>query len=221
MTPEGGDGSLVQRAVDGDGSAWAAIIDRYAPLVWSIGRRYGLVGVDVDDVGQTVWLHLLEALPGLREPAALPGWLVTTTRRECLRLLTGKRGRQRLELLGDVEPFSVEGVTDSIDDLILTAERNAALREAFATLSRENQRLMHLLLHDPPLSYLEISDRLGIPVGSIGPTRQRCIEKLRREPALVALGPAAAPPEQRRRHQMGFGAKQVGHGSAQRAGQQR
>jgi RNA polymerase sigma factor (sigma-70 family) len=217
MNRDLGDGALVELATAGDGSAWEAIVDRYAPLVWSIARRHGLAGADADDVGQTVWLRLLEALPSLRERAALPGWLATTTRRECLRLVTGKRGRQRLELLGDVEAVSVEDATDAIDDLVLAAERQAVLTEAFATLPREHRELMRLLLHDPPLPYVEIGRRLGIPVGSIGPTRRRCIDKLRRDPALAALdAPAAAPvaPAAARRHH-----QRPARWSAQQAGQ--
>jgi hypothetical protein len=88
--------ALVARARDGDKDAWDAIVDRYAPLIWSICRRYRLARADADDVGQSVWLRLVDQLGQLREPEALPGWLATTTRRECGRLLTGSRRREAL-----------------------------------------------------------------------------------------------------------------------------
>src|SRR5215472_18741654 len=78
---------LVARARDGDQYAWNEIVDRYAPLVWSICQRYGLSRDDASDIGQTVWLLLVEQLGNIRQPAALPGWLATTTQRECLRVL--------------------------------------------------------------------------------------------------------------------------------------
>jgi len=88
---------LVTRARNGDASAWDAIVERYAALVWSICRRYRLCRPDADDVGQTVWLRLVEQLPALREPAALPGWLATTTHHECLRVVQMARKQNRGE----------------------------------------------------------------------------------------------------------------------------
>ena len=79
--------ALVARVRDGDQEAWDEIVERYSPLVWSICVRYRLSRQDIDDVGQSVWLLLVEQIGSLREPAALPGWLATTTRRECLRVL--------------------------------------------------------------------------------------------------------------------------------------
>ena len=83
--------ALVTRARDGDKDAWDELVERYAPLVFSVCRRYRLAPPDIDDVGQSVWLRLVEHLPGLREPAALPGWIATTTQRECFRLRLARR----------------------------------------------------------------------------------------------------------------------------------
>src|SRR5262245_22442496 len=89
--------SLVERAREGDRAAWDEIVARYASLVWSVCRRYGLVGGDAEDVGASVWLRLVERLGSIREPAALPGWIATTTRRECLRVLRAGRRQVPVE----------------------------------------------------------------------------------------------------------------------------
>jgi RNA polymerase sigma factor (sigma-70 family) len=175
---------LVIRASRGDRQAWDALVERYAPLIWAICRRYRLVGTDAEDVSQAVWLTMVEQLGNLRDPAALPGWLVTTTRRECGRVqrATAKLagGGQVLENLPDAQAIMAEKE-------LLTAERHAALREAFARLPSASQQLLALLIADPPLPYAEISVRLGIPIGSIGPNRSRCLDKLRRDPAIARL----------------------------------
>ena len=174
--------ALVSRAQAGDKRAWDAIVVRYAPLIWSICRRYRLDRADIDDVGQSVWLRLVDQLTQLREPEALPGWLATTTRRECGRLLTGARRR---EALGS--PLDPADIPDedprAAEEEILAAERHAALREAFADLPPRCQELVGLLIADPPVPDAEISAKLGIPVGSIGPNRARCLDRLRRHPA--------------------------------------
>lgn len=174
---------LVDRARDGDDSAWREIVLRFNPLVWSICHRFGLGAADSEDVIQHVWLGLVEALPRLREPAALPGWLATTTRRECLRvakLTRGRRARERTE---------VEDVADSDlpapDQRLIAAELNAALRAAFAELEARCQQLLVLLMQTPKVPYAEISTTLGIPHGGIGPTRARCLAKLRQSPPLA------------------------------------
>jgi RNA polymerase sigma factor (sigma-70 family) len=177
--------ALVTRAAGSDPSAWNEIVDRYAPLVWSICTRYQLSSQDTEDVGQTVWLLLVEQLGKLREPAALPGWLAKTTAHECLRVVTAARKSERLgTTLDDATNFVDDTV---IDEELLMAERNAGLRAAFAELSPRCQHLLALLLSDPPPSYAEISVALDIPVGSIGPQRGRCLSRLRRSPALIAL----------------------------------
>jgi RNA polymerase sigma factor (sigma-70 family) len=177
---------LVLRARDGDTQAWDEIVDRFAPLVWSICRRLGLTRLDADDVGQSVWLRLVEHLPAIREPAALPGWLVTTTRRECLRVLRTTREHQPLDdsaepAAGAAEPWGM------VEHHLLAAEREAALRAAFAHLDRRCQQLLALLVADPPVPYAEIGAKLGMPIGSIGPNRARCLDKLRRSPPVAAL----------------------------------
>jgi RNA polymerase sigma factor (sigma-70 family) len=178
--------ALVTRASGGDQDAWYELVDRYAPLVYTICTRYRLSNHDIEDVGQNVWLLLVEQLGKLREPAALPGWLATTTGRECLRVVTAAHKSERL---GTGLDDSVMFVDDTvIDEEILVAERNAALRAAFAELPPRCQRLLSMLISDPPHSYAQIHAELGIPVGSIGPQRARCLDRLRRSSAFAALG---------------------------------
>ena len=126
--------ALVTRAAGSDEGAWHELVDRYAPLVWSICVRYQLGAADIEDVGQTVWLGLVEQLANekLREPAALPGWLATTTQRECLRVL---RARGKYEVFGtDPDDGGLPLAADAtvIEEEILLAERNALLRAALA-----------------------------------------------------------------------------------------
>jgi RNA polymerase sigma factor (sigma-70 family) len=184
---------LVTRARDGDKAAWDAIVDRYAPLIWSICRRYQLDRPDADDVGQSVWLRLVDQLAFIREPAALPGWIATTTRRECGRVVTAARRREALGSGLDAEDIP-DGHLGEAEAEVLAAERNAALREAFDSLPPRCQRLLTLLSTDPPVPYAEISDTLGIPVGSIGPNRARCLDRVRRHPAIAALIDAGSTP---------------------------
>lgn len=173
---------LVERARDGQQVAWDQIVQRYAPLVWSMCRRYDLSGQDAEDVGAAVWLRLVERLGTIREPAALPGWIATTARNECLYLL---RGRRR-QIPVDDERFPDQAGPAS-DEWLLREERRIALRAAFEQLSESCQRLLSLLFADPPIPYSEIGARLGMPVGSIGPNRQRCLMALRRMPAVAGL----------------------------------
>ena len=178
--------ALVGRASAGDQEAWNEIVERYAPLVWSICLRYRLDRADIDEVGQSVWLLLVEKIGTLREPAALPGWLATTCQRECIRVLRSARRGEHGELPPDdqlpPDPHAV-----MIEDMVLAAERGAALRAAFAELSSDCRRLLSMLIGDPPCSYAEASAALGLAVGSIGPTRARCLDRLRRSPHVLAI----------------------------------
>ena len=177
---------LVTRARNGDQRAWDGLVERYAPLIWSICRRYRLSGADADDVGQSVWLYLVNQLDRVRDPAALPGWLATTTRRECVRVLRAAREPDAAGHVMDAGNIPDQQSTTA-DQALLVAECHAAVREAFLELPPYCQRLITLLIEDPPLPYTEISARLGIAVGSIGPNRGRCLDKLRRHPAIAAL----------------------------------
>jgi len=178
--------ALVTRARNGDKQAWDELVERYAPLIWSICRRYRLGRADAEDAGQSVWLQLVDQLASLRDPAALPGWLATTTQRECGRVLRAARKQQAPGHPLDAADIP-DQVTGTAESELLRAQRHATLREAFMHLPPDSRKLIALLIQDPPVPYAEISARLGIPVGSIGPSRGRCLDKLRHDPAIAAL----------------------------------
>jgi RNA polymerase sigma factor (sigma-70 family) len=186
MSDDSSVSALVARAGDGDQEAWDELVERYSPLVWSICQRYQLSRQDTDDVGQSVWLLLVENIGSLREAAALPGWLATTTKREALRILRAARRHEHADLPPDGQmPLDPDAAT--IEQELIVAERNAALRAAFAELAPSCHELLSMLIGDPPLAYADISAKLGVPVGSIGPTRARCLDRLRRSPHLTGI----------------------------------
>lgn len=182
--------ALVAAAASGEDRAWDELVRRYTPLVLSVIRSYGMSRADAADVNQTVWLRLVEHLGRLREPMALAGWLATTTRRECYRLLRAGRRTQPFDPYDDSvgAHFDASMLVDtaSPDEQLLRAERYQALREGFGQLSARCQRLLSLLVGEPPASYRQIGEEMGMPVGSIGPTQARCLQKLRECPALAA-----------------------------------
>jgi RNA polymerase sigma factor (sigma-70 family) len=186
------DTDLVTRAATGDQGAWHALVDRYAPMIWSICREHSLSDADARTIGRAVWLQLVSQLGTPSEPAALAGWLATTTWREC-----GKVQRAARELQTGGHALDAASVPDQQTGMagpqLRAAERDAVLREAFTRLSPCCQRLIAMLTEDPPVPDAQISATLGIPVGTIGPRRSRCLDKLRRDPALAALiNPGAA-----------------------------
>ncbi len=182
--------ALVTSARDGDSASWDAVVDRFLPLVHRVISNYRLSSADAADVNQTVWLRLVEHVGELREPAALAGWIVTTARRESLRLL---EARSR-SLPVDPQAATLDVVDDEdVAEGLLRDERAQALREALNELPAERRELLALLSTDPPTSYDEISRRLGIPVGSIGPTRARALAQLRDSRALRAWAGSEIP----------------------------
>lgn len=166
---------LLKAAASGDQQAWDALVDRYTGLLWNLTRQYRLPVADAADVVQTTWLRLVENLGRIEDPGRLPGWLATTTRRECLRV------SRRADWPRPGEDFAV--IPDggpAPGERLLREEQDAALWRALAMLDEPCQRLLRVLLSDPPPSYAEASVILGMKVGSIGPTRQRCLNRLRR-----------------------------------------
>jgi len=176
---------LVAAAVAGNRAAWDTLVARFAPLVTSVTRRFGLTPSDADDVRQTVWLRLVEHLADLREPRALPGWIATTARREALRILSGRR---RVEVVDPQTDTRLDTfTTDEPDENLLRAERRQAVHAGLAELHAPQRDLLQLTVADTDNSYRQISRRLGIPIGGIGPTRARCLRKLRNTAPLQAL----------------------------------
>ncbi|MBE8517409.1 sigma-70 family RNA polymerase sigma factor [Amycolatopsis sp. H6(2020)] len=173
---------LLRDAALGLDSAWLEIVDRYSPLVLAVCRRLGIRGADAEDVRSSVWLTLMTNLDHIREPEALPGWLRTVTRRECLKLL---RSRQR-QIPTDPALFH-EIVEPEFDADLVARELRVAVRRVVSELPHRDRRLLSLLFSTPEKTYREISAILGIPVGSIGPSRARCLDKARRTLAAAAL----------------------------------
>jgi RNA polymerase sigma factor (sigma-70 family) len=169
---------LVQRAAEGDAWAWDRLVKQYARLIWAMTRDFKLVESDAADVAQITWLRLFEHIDRLEKPDRVGSWLAATARNECLRSLAA---RKRLVLVADddVALDDVAAHEPELDERLLAEEGAQVVREALARLPRPWQRLLELLMADPPTSYAEISDQLGLPIGSIGPTRGRCLEKLR------------------------------------------
>ncbi len=168
---------LVTRARDGDQRAWDDLVARYLGMVHAICRGYRLATDDAADVNQVVWLRLVEHLGRIRTPDAVGGWIAATTRNECLRVL---RVSGRLVLTGvEAELDHLDMRDAGIDTGLLVYERDRALLAAFGRLGDRCQRLLRLLMTDPPPSYDEVAAALDMPVGSIGPTRGRCLDQLR------------------------------------------
>jgi len=169
--------SLVKHAIAGNAWAWERLIDKYGKLIWSITREFKLVESDAADVFQTTWMRLIEHIDRLDRPDRVGSWLAATARNECLRCLASHK---RLVLSPEDVAFDGPAAYEpEVDEALLAHERDQTVREAMSHLPRRWQRLLELLMADPPASYAEISDELGLPVGSIGPTRGRCLARLR------------------------------------------
>jgi RNA polymerase sigma factor (sigma-70 family) len=182
--------NLVAAAARGEQEAWARLVTRYTPLVVAIINRFQLSRADAADVNQTVWLRVVENLDRLREPAALPMWIAKTTRHECIRQRRSSQRTLPFDPLAAAEVrWGVAGLVEgpTVDDDLLRAERHQALRDGVAQLSPRCQQMLTMMLREPPLSYEEIGEQMGMPLGSVGPTRGRCLDKLRKCPALVAF----------------------------------
>jgi len=185
---------LVTRARNHDKQAWDALVERYAPLVWSICRGHGLSYADAGDVSESVWLQLASQLDQFRAPAALGSWLAGATVRECRRARCAVRSAPGAGPVLDAEGLSGNDAVPVpdipagvIEHELATAERDAALRDAFAQLPRRGQQLILLLIEDPDMSHAQIGAKLAIPVERVGPARDGYLGMLRRHPAVAAL----------------------------------
>lgn len=168
---------LIGRARLGNQSAWAELVDEFHGLLWSIARGHRLSDADAADVAQVTWLRLAENLDRLKDPARVGAWLATTARRECLRIL---RNSAR-ELPEDDPPEPANDAMPSLDAELLDDERDTVLWAAFGRLPTRDQTLLRILTADPQPSYEAIGAALEMPIGSIGPTRGRALERLRVE----------------------------------------
>jgi RNA polymerase sigma factor (sigma-70 family) len=167
-------GELLLRAAAGEREAWDALVDRFGQMVWSLARSFRLDDAAASDVAQTVWLRLIENVDRIQDPERLPGWLATTCRREALRMIK----RSERSVPSDFE-YDVEDPSPSLESMMIEDEETREVVQAFRELSEECQQLLRMLTVEPALSYEEIAEATGRPVGSLGPTRGRCVERLK------------------------------------------
>jgi RNA polymerase sigma factor (sigma-70 family) len=171
---------LVTAAAQGDRFAWERIVDAYGRLIWAIARNHRLGPGDAADVSQTTWLRLMEHIDRLSEPGRVGAWLATTARRECLRVQAKNRRTSPVSDEAILELMQLrERSQDDLDLALLAAERSAAVRRAIRTLPPHCQEMLRLMMLDPVPTYEEIAAAIGRPVGSLGPSRKRCLAKLR------------------------------------------
>jgi len=168
---------LVRHAAAGDRWAWERLVDQYARLIWAMTRDFKLAESDAADVAQVTWLRLLEHIDRLEHPARVGSWLAATARNECLRTLAARK--KVVPVHDDAALQDAAAHQPETDERLLAHERDQAVRTALGRLPLQWQRLVEMLMADPPASYAEISDQLGLPIGSIGPTRGRCLARLR------------------------------------------
>lgn len=196
MDPEEA-GRQARAAANGDGAAWKALVDGFSGLVWSVTRGYHLGAADAADVFQTAWLRLAEHIGRIQDPERIGAWLATTARHEALRIT---RSASRLVPTGDLTLLDI-GQTDqntpeqavlAWEQARLDSERASKMWKALGELSARCQQLLRVLIASPPPSYTEVAAALDIPVGSIGPTRARCLGQLRKKLAAMHVSETAS-----------------------------
>jgi RNA polymerase sigma factor (sigma-70 family) len=178
--------SLVNDARAGHPAAFDGLITEFTPMLWQVARGTGLSRPDAEDVVQTAWLNLLSHLDTIHTPAALTAWLVTTTKREAWRVR--KAGHRQTPEDPEVL-ISIPDQADGSEELVILADEHQQLRKAFLRLEPRCQELLRIVAFVPRPDYSEMAIRLGMPRGSVGPTRSRCLEKLR-----SALGEGGGEP---------------------------
>lgn len=181
------DATLVAAARDGDPAAWRALLERYDGMISAVCRAHRLSPADTAEVRQTTWLRAVERLARLRDPERINGWLATVARHECLRLL---------RLAGRVEPYGDQhvpptDVSEGPEAQVLASERDEAVRAAVSRLPDRDRVLIELLYSDQAPRYADIGRTLQMPVGSIGPTHRRVLDRLRRQGPVARLAAAA------------------------------
>jgi RNA polymerase sigma factor (sigma-70 family) len=175
---------LVRSAADGDRQSWDVLVEQFTGLLWGVARAHRLSANDAADVVQTTWLRLVEHLDRINEPERLPSWLATTARRESWR--TMRRNRTLVLVDNEVEFDAREPPAPTPEESVTVSEQGA-----LQTLPPKCQQLLRLLAADPPPSYEQVSVILDMPIGSIGPTRARCLERLRRSSTLAEVASVA------------------------------
>jgi RNA polymerase sigma factor (sigma-70 family) len=174
---------LVRRAGRRDARAWEELVTRFDPRIRAAARGFRLSAADIDDVAQTTWLAALTHIHRIDKPEAIAVWLLVTARRAALRTL--QRGTR--EVLADEPIGPPDPAPDSPAVALLAAERREAVRSAVRRLPERQRPVVAALLAPSGTTYAAVSQRLEIPLGSVGPARGRAIASLRRDPALAAV----------------------------------
>lgn len=178
------DAELIERIRDGDRSAWDELVDQHSPFLWRLARSIVNDDAAASDAMQTAWLRLLQHVDRINDPSAVRGWLATTTRREAIAL------SKSMQRLGSAEPgsWSLDRPTEPVDDpgeLTASNQQHATVLTALRGLSEKCQQL--LTMHAHKVAYDVIAEVMELAIGSIGPTKARCLEQLRRSPAIMRL----------------------------------
>ncbi len=177
-------GHLLRRAAAGSESAWGSLVERHTGLLWAVARSFRLGDASSADVVQTAWLRLAENIDRVRDPDKVGVWLATTVRRECLRLLQSRSREYLSDVLDDLQLADDQRGPEAT---AVACDRDLRVQAALARLPERDQRLLTVLMASPPPSYVEVAASLDMPIGSIGPTRARCLARLRKELAAVGL----------------------------------
>jgi RNA polymerase sigma factor (sigma-70 family) len=164
---------LVERVGDGDEEAWASLVEELSPLLWVVAKSFRLGDALAEDVCQTVWVRLIENVADLRRPDRVEAWLVTTCKREALRV------KAALERMGTMDGWDVPSNEPNVDDRLIRDESRRLVAQAFNSLDERCRELLRMFVAHPPLRYREIAETMGMAVGSVGPVRQRCLKQLR------------------------------------------
>jgi len=174
--PQSGVAAVVERAIHGDRTAWEELVNLYSGLIWAVTRQFRLSDADAADVTQTTWLRLFEHVRQINDRSRVGPWLATTARRECLRTVAQRR---RVVVTDDESDLECGDLPQpDVDSSLLAGERATVVRAALSQLPPRWRDIMALLTADPPVSYEEIAQTLLVPIGSIGPTRRRCLRRL-------------------------------------------
>ncbi len=183
-SPHLSDAALVQAAREGDPSAWKALVERHDWLIRAVCHAHRLGPADVDDVRQTTWLRAVEHVERIREPKKVGAWLAAVARNESLRALNH---RARVHPFADELQYKVYDPAPTPDAIVLASERRTAVQSAMHKLSPRDREFLGRVFHETEPSYEEIAGSLGMPVGSIGPTRGRVLQRMRRNAQLAGL----------------------------------
>jgi RNA polymerase sigma factor (sigma-70 family) len=169
-----GNDQLLRSAGGGDEQAWTEIVERYRGLVSAVVRSYRLQDADAHDAEQRTWLRLVEHRDAVRDPERLGGWLATTASRECLRIFRESRAVVTDELDAVADPHR------TVEDQVVDADTVSRLWMIVSALPPRGRTIMMELFAEEPRSYAEVAQATGIPIGSLGPSRARLIDRVRR-----------------------------------------